>query len=248
MSTTTKNNLLNVYVCGELPVFMSLPNFVQETKDINTADVVLTNLGKDIGDTVEKSAHSAVYILLKGTGSDTASITKTLFDIYYGFKHESCINYLINATPTTSLIRLLKGIELFPGRTHYSDFYSKFTDNNLLPLRKKYTNEMTSLLKSTIEDHGASYTSFITGYAGIDIDQIDISGAGIWSPEMIYAYVTKYMLWDIPQLTKLYEEYEELKTGDYLRECLIEYYHTIPEKKYVKSLVDQLLIIFSIFE
>lgn len=224
---------LSVYFENERPGYQSM-NFVEIVDSPKEADVIVYN--SDV-----KALSEMKVCIYVGNGSVNAvPVLTSLLSIYRGMYHNSYLQYLIEETSTTRLCEILKTLDHSPGRSHYSQFYSKYTTKDLMPLRKEYAIKLFGIIKQTIEERKASFSDFISEYldSSVSYSTEIVSGKGPWSPEMIFSYITTYMLWDIPQLTEVYNEYLMVRNGPYLRDRLKEYYLDIPEKKYCDQLND----------
>jgi hypothetical protein len=65
---------------------------------------------------------------------------------------------------------------------------------------------------------------------------IVVDGQDIWSPELIYAFVTQYLMWTIPAVDTLYAEYVTQRSSTFLRQQLLDYFKSLPDKLYAQAI------------
>lgn len=171
---------------------------------------------------------------------DQSILRNVLLDLYRGFSPESYIDYLISKSTNNTLCNILKSLPGEPGEENaLMSFNTKFTTVLLQPLRREYSLKMLNSIKMTIEEiRSGSFNKFLEAYGATG----EPNGIGLWSPEMIRAYIRNYLDWTMPEVESLYSDFVEQRTGQFLRRQLEEYFKGLPEADYSSILRDRLII------
>lgn len=215
-------------------------DFLEYVPNYSSADVIINSEPRqlkvqvNIGDSADLKESGTIDLLL---------------NLYRGLMPEAYINYLLDKPSNNELFRVLKSLPGdVEGETAHDTFNGKYTTTLLQTLRKEYAIKMLNVIKSIIEEmHKGSYDRFLTGYSKTATcttdDQID--GTGIWSPELLYAYVTNYLMWSVPTFVDIYNEYIDLRSNAFLRKQLKTFFRSLPEKLYTQALRDVYLDMMS---
>jgi len=209
-------------------------DFIEYVPNYSSADVIINSEPRQL----------KVQINI-GDSSDfkESGIIDLLLNLYRGLMPEAYINYLLDKPSNNELFRVLKSLPGdIEGETAHDSFNGKYTTILLQTLRKDYAIKMLNIIKTIIEDmHKGSYDRFLSNYSRSQHtlctdDHVD--GSGIWSPELLHAYVTNYLMWSVPTFVDIYNEYIDLRSNAFLRKQLKVFFRTLPEKLYTQALRD----------
>lgn len=209
-------------------------DFIEYVPNYSSADVIINSEPRqlkvqvNIGDSTDFKESGVIDLLL---------------NLYHGLMPEAYINYLLDKPSNSQLFHILKSL---PGDTDtesaYDSFNGKYTNTLLQSLRKEYALKMLNTIKVIIEEvRKGSYEHFIYKYSGVSEPDDQIDGTGIWSPELLHAYVTNYLMWTVPLFVEIYNEYIDLRSNVFLRKQLKTYFKSLPEKMYAHALRDAYL-------
>jgi len=191
-------------------------------------------------DTVINSEPRGLKIHLNiGESADVkeSGLIDLLLDIYRGLTPDAYIEYLLGEASNDSLFGILKSL---PGDTNDENakesFNARYTKQLLQPFRKDYAIKILGAIKIATEElHEGSYARLISMYSRGQTD-INVDGQDIWSPELIYAFVSQYLMWTIPAVDTLYAEYVSQRSTTFLRQQLLEYFKSLPDKLYAQAI------------
>jgi len=206
-------------------------DFIEYVSNYASADVIINSEPRqlkvqvNIGDSADFKESGAVDLLL---------------NLYRGLMPEAYINYLLDKPSTPDMFRVLDSL---PGEQSdenaHDTFNRKYTTVLLQGLRKEYAIKMLATIKQLIEDnHKGMYERFLATYSKSTVTDDQIDGTGLWSPELLHAYVTNYLIWSAPTVADVYNEYIDLRSNTFLRKQLKIFFRTLPEKLYTQALRD----------
>jgi hypothetical protein len=139
--------------------------------------------------------------------------------------------YILEKTSVKNIINALKLQNIGEGgKTLYTQFFSEYTNILLSEIRVKYTVKMLEEIKKNMPgDTDDLFKKFLQRYCCAEIStEINVTGFGIWSPELVFAYISEYLLWNLEPVNELYREYVNEKNVTFLGSSLRKYCKALP--------------------